>query len=104
MPPCEPNTLAFVLVKGPATRRSRPARDLKFGLIGRLQDRFLETIKVSCSSVQDDHPEGSEMEMAEENPATPALVPDGGLPEEAQPVENEGAPDPEGGSLSNASS
>ena len=38
------------------------------------------------------------------HPAAPALVPDGGLPEEAQPVENEGAPDPEGGTLSNASS
>ncbi|RVW83370.1 hypothetical protein CK203_038878 [Vitis vinifera] len=49
LPPYEPSSLAFVPVKGPATRRSRPARDLKFGLIGRLQDRFLETIEVSCS-------------------------------------------------------
>ncbi|RVX10501.1 hypothetical protein CK203_016863 [Vitis vinifera] len=28
--------------------------------------------------MEDDHPEGSEVEMAEENPAAPALVPDGG--------------------------
>ncbi|RVW51168.1 hypothetical protein CK203_078077 [Vitis vinifera] len=75
--------LAFIPVKGPATRRSRPACDLKSGLVGRLQDRFLETIEVSCSSVQDDHPEGSEVEMAEENPAAPVLVPDG----EGSPVD-----------------
>ncbi|RVW25988.1 hypothetical protein CK203_098055 [Vitis vinifera] len=59
--------------------------------------------QVSCSSVQDDHPEGSEVEMAEENPAAPALVPDGGSPEETQPAKNDGAPDPEEESLSNAS-
>ncbi|RVW85640.1 hypothetical protein CK203_037575 [Vitis vinifera] len=58
----------------PATRRSRPTRDLKSGLIGRLQDRFLETIEVNCSSVQEDHHEGSETEMAEENPTSPVLV------------------------------
>ena len=79
-------------------------RDLKSGLIGRLQDRFLETIEVSCSSVQEDHPVGSETEMAEQNPATPVLVLDGGSPRETQPVENEGAPDPNEESLSNASS
>ena len=91
LPYCEPSPLAFIPVKGPATRRSRPACDLKSGLIGRLQDCFLETIEVSCSSVQDDHPEGSETEMAEENPTTPTLVPEGGSPVEAQPAENEGA-------------
>ena len=94
MPPCEPSSLAFVPVKGSATRRSRPARDLKSGLIGRLQDRFLETIEVSCSSVQEDHHEGSETEMAEENPTAPVLVPDEGSPGETQPAENDGAPDP----------
>ena len=91
-------------MKGPATRRSRLARDLKSGLIGRLQDRFLETIEVSCSSAQEDHPEGSETEMAEDNPAAPVLVPDGGSPGESQLAENDGAPDPEKESLSNASS
>ena len=84
LPLCEPSPLAFVPVKGSATWRSRPARDLKSGLVGRLQDRFLETIEVSCSSVQDDYPEGSEVEMAEENPAATALVPDGDSPGEAQ--------------------
>ncbi|RVW51198.1 hypothetical protein CK203_084672 [Vitis vinifera] len=57
LPPCEPSPLAFCTGEGPATRRSRPAHDLKSGLVGRFQDRFLETIEVSCLSVQDDHPE-----------------------------------------------
>ena len=104
LPPCGPNPLALVPVKGPVTRRSCLARDLKSGLIGWLPDRFLETIEVSCSSVQEDHPEGSEMEMAEENPAPPVLVPDGGSPRETQSAKNDGAPDPEKESLSNASS
>ena len=59
LPPCGPNTLALVPGKGPARRRSRPTRDLKSGLIRRLQNRFLETLEVSCSSIQDDHPEES---------------------------------------------
>ncbi|KAL6342419.1 hypothetical protein AAG906_009092 [Vitis piasezkii] len=38
-------------------------------------------IQVSCSSIQEDHPEGSETEMAEENPTAPVLVSDeGGSP------------------------
>ena len=85
LPPCEPSLLAFAPAKGPATRRSRPARDLKYDLIGRLQDRFLETIEVSCSSVQ-------------------VVVPNGGSPRETHPTENDGAPDPEEESLPNASS
>ncbi|RVW54573.1 hypothetical protein CK203_071397 [Vitis vinifera] len=52
LPPCEPSPLAFVPVKGPTSRRSRPTRDLKSGLVGRLQERFLETIEVSCSSAR----------------------------------------------------
>ena len=104
LPSCKLGALALVPVKGPATMRSRPARDLKSGLIGRLQDRFLETIEVSCSSVQEDHLEGSETKMAEETPAAPVLVSDGGSLGETHPVENEGAPYPEEKSLSNASS
>ncbi|RVW62162.1 hypothetical protein CK203_062582 [Vitis vinifera] len=50
LPPCEPSPLAFVPVKG----------QLQGGLVQ-----------------PDDHPEGSEVEMVEENPAAPALVPDG---------------------------
>ena len=104
LPPCELRPLALVPVKGPATRRSRPARDLKSGLIERLQDRFLETIEVSCLSVQEDHPEGSETEMAEKIPVAPVLVPNGGSPGKTQSAKNDGAPDPEKESLSNASS
>ena len=103
LPPCGPSPIPLVPVKGPARRRSRPARDLKFGLIGRLQERFLETIEVSCSSVQDDHPEESEAEMAAEKPPVPVVVLDGGSPEATQPAETDGAPDPEEESLSNAS-
>ncbi|RVW36796.1 hypothetical protein CK203_103354 [Vitis vinifera] len=80
LPPYEPGSLALVLVKGPATRRSRPARDLKSGINGRLQDILLETIEVSCSSAQEDHPEESETEMAEDNPTARVLVPDEGSP------------------------
>ena len=80
-------------VKGPATRRSCPACDLKSGISGRLQDILLETIKVRCSSAQEDHPEESETEMAEENPTDPVLVPDEGSPEEIQPTVNDGGPD-----------
>ncbi|RVW19456.1 hypothetical protein CK203_114602 [Vitis vinifera] len=35
LPPCRPSPLDLVLVKGPARRRSRLARDLKSGLLGR---------------------------------------------------------------------
>ena len=77
-------------------------RDLKSGLIGRLQDHFLEAIEVSCSSVQEDHPEGSKTEMAEANPTAPVVAPDRGSPGETQPTENNGAPDPGEESLPNA--
>ncbi|RVW60443.1 hypothetical protein CK203_105723 [Vitis vinifera] len=74
--------LAEEATSGPATRRSRPTRDLKSGISGRLHDRLLETIEVSCSSAQENHPEGSETEMTEDNPTDPVLVPDEGSPEE----------------------
>ncbi|KAL6313421.1 hypothetical protein AAG906_003693 [Vitis piasezkii] len=41
-PSDDPNRLALVLVKGPPSKRSRSARNLKSGLIGRLQDRLQE--------------------------------------------------------------
>ena len=103
LPPYEPSPLAFISVKRPAIRRSRPARDLKSGLIGRLQDRFLEAIEVSYSFVQEDHPEGSETEMVVENPTASVVVLDGGSPGETQLAENDGAPDPGEESLPNAS-
>ena len=84
LPHFEPSSLALVSVKGPATGRSRPARDLTTDISGRIQDRLLETIEVSCSSAQENHPEGSETEMTEDNPTDPVLVPDEGSPEEIQ--------------------
>ena len=104
LPPDEPSPLALVPVKGPASRRPSSVQNLKSGLLGRLQDRFQETIEVNCSSVQDDHPKGSETEMATEIPTVPMVVPDEGTPGETQPAENEGAPDPGEELLSNASS
>ena len=50
LPPCESSSLALIPVKGLAAGRSCPARDLKSGISGRLQDRLLETIEVNCSS------------------------------------------------------
>ena len=50
LPPCEASSLALVPMKGLAAGRSHPTCDLKSGISGRLQDRLLETIKVSCSS------------------------------------------------------
>ena len=94
LPPCELSSLALVPVKGLAAGRSRPARDLRSGISGRLQDRLLETIEVSCSSAQEDHPEESETEMAEENPTDPVPVMDEGSPEEIQSAVNDGGPDP----------
>ncbi|XP_034708908.1 uncharacterized protein LOC117931950 [Vitis riparia] len=94
LPLREPSSLALVPVKGPAAGRSRLARDLKSCISGQLQDCLLETIEVSCSSAQEDHPEGSETKMGEENPTDPVLVPDEGSPEEIQPAMNDGGPDP----------
>ncbi|RVX09862.1 hypothetical protein CK203_012803 [Vitis vinifera] len=42
--------------------------------------------------------------MTTETPIVPVVVPNGDAPGETQPAENEGAPDPEEESLSNASS
>ena len=58
LPPCEASSLTLVPVKGPAARRSRPTSDLKSGISGRLQDRLLEAIEVSCSSAREGYPEG----------------------------------------------
>ena len=86
LPSVRPNLPALLLVKGPASRRLSLARNLKSGLIGWLQDRFQETLEVSCSSVQDDHPDGGETEMAIETPAVLVVVPDEGTPGETQPA------------------
>ncbi|RVX07004.1 hypothetical protein CK203_030448 [Vitis vinifera] len=55
LPPCESSSLALVPVKGLAAGRSRPARDLKSGISGRLQDRLLKPSK-SATHPPKDHP------------------------------------------------
>ena len=84
--------------------KSRPARDLKSGISGRLQDRLLETIEVSCSSAQEGYPEGRQTEIVEENPTDPVVVSDEGSPKEIQPAMNDGGPAPGEESHHNASS
>ena len=86
LPHCEPSPLALVPVKEPVVRRSHPARDLKSGISGRLQDRLRETIEVSCPFAQEGYPEGHQMEIAREDPSDPVLVPDEGSPEDIQPA------------------
>ncbi|RVW13117.1 hypothetical protein CK203_108697, partial [Vitis vinifera] len=76
---CEPGPLALVLVKGPPSKRSRSARNLRSGLIGRLR---LQEIEVSCSSAQDAHPEEGEVGMTTETPVVPVAVPDENAPGE----------------------
>ena len=76
LPTGESSRLALVPVKGSATGRSRSARDLTINIIGRLQDRLLETIEVNCSSAREGHPEGHHTEIAGENPSDPMLVQD----------------------------
>ncbi|RVW60679.1 hypothetical protein CK203_048884 [Vitis vinifera] len=61
-------------------------------------------IEVSCSSAQDAHPEGSEVEMATETSIVPVVVPDEDAPGETHPAENVEAPNPEEESPSVASS
>ncbi|KAL6313221.1 hypothetical protein AAG906_016835 [Vitis piasezkii] len=82
-PSDDPDRLTLVLVKGPPSKRPRSARNLRSGLIGRLQDRQQE-IEVSCSSAHDAHP--------------------GDAPRETHPAENVEAPRPEQESPSVASS
>ncbi|RVX17897.1 hypothetical protein CK203_004403 [Vitis vinifera] len=102
-PSDDPDRLALVLVKGPPSKRSRSARNLRSGLIGRLQDRQQE-IEVSCSSAYNTHPEGGEVEMATETPGVPVMVPDEVAPGETHPTVNVEAPNPEQESPSVASS
>ena len=56
-PSDDPDRLALVLVKGQPSKRPRSARNLRSGLLERLQDRQQE-IEVSCSSAHDTHPGG----------------------------------------------
>ncbi|KAL6334837.1 hypothetical protein AAG906_022826 [Vitis piasezkii] len=102
-PSDDPDRLALVPVKGPPPKKPRSARNLKSGLIGRLQERQQE-IEVSCASAHDAHPEGGEVEMATETPAAPVIILDEDAPGETHPVENVEVPNPEQESPSVASS
>ncbi|RVW72265.1 Brassinosteroid LRR receptor kinase BRL3 [Vitis vinifera] len=73
-PSDDPDRLALVLVTGPPSKKPRSVRNLRSGLLGRLQERQQE-IEVSCSSAHDAHPEGGEVEMVTETPAVPVVVP-----------------------------
>ena len=88
---------------GPPSKRPRSARNLRSGLLGRLQDRQQE-IEVSCSSAHDARPEGGEVEMVTETPAVPVMVPAEVAPGETHPVVNVEAPNPEQESPSVSSS
>ncbi|RVX18332.1 hypothetical protein CK203_006620 [Vitis vinifera] len=101
LPPCEPSPLAFVPVKGLASRRSRLARDLKSGLIGRLR---IVSWKPSKSAARPSRMIIRRVvrEMVEENPAAPGWS-RMGVTWRDPAGENEG-PRPGGGVASNASS
>ncbi|RVX13866.1 hypothetical protein CK203_010325 [Vitis vinifera] len=73
-PSDDPDRLALVPVTGPSSKKPRSVRNLRSGLLGRLQERQQE-IEVSCSSAHDAHPEGGEVEMVTEIPAVPVVVP-----------------------------
>ncbi|RVW83278.1 hypothetical protein CK203_039653 [Vitis vinifera] len=90
-PSDDPDHLDLVPVEGLPSKRPRSARNLRSGLIGRLQDRQQE-IEVSCASAQDAHPEGGEVEMTTEIPAVPVMVPDEVTPWETHPAVNVEAP------------
>ena len=102
-PSDDPDRLALVLVKGPLSKRPRSVRNLRSGLMGRLQDRQLE-IEVSCSSAYVAHPEEGEVEMVTETPTVPMIVLDEVAPGETHPVVNVEAPNPEQESPSVSSS
>ncbi|RVW72783.1 hypothetical protein CK203_049195 [Vitis vinifera] len=78
-PSDDPDRLAIVLVKGPPPKKPRSTRDLRSGLLGRLQERQQE-IEVSCASAHDAHPDGGEVEMATETSAAPEEPADDAAP------------------------
>ncbi|RVW28056.1 hypothetical protein CK203_097964 [Vitis vinifera] len=54
-----PDRLAIIPVKGPPSKKPRSTRNLRSGLLGRLEERQQE-IEVSCASAHDAHPDGGE--------------------------------------------
>ncbi|RVW72061.1 hypothetical protein CK203_054048 [Vitis vinifera] len=89
--------------EGVSYKEVASARDLKSGLIGQLQDRFLETIEVSCSSVQEDYRRVARRRWPNRT-QSPRCWSRWGFTRRDPTSRNEGAPDPEEESLSNASS
>ena len=102
-PSDNPDRLALVLAKGPPLKKPCSVRNLRYGLLGRLQDRQQE-IEVSCASAHDAHPEGGEVEMATEVPVGPVIILNEDAPGKTHPAENVEAPRPEQKSHSVASS
>ena len=115
-PSDDPDRLALVLVTGPPSKKPRSVRNLRSGLLGRLQE-WQQEIEVSCTFAHDAHPEGGEVEMVTETAAVPTEVPAevasgevhpaGNVevaPEDAHPAVNVEVPNPEQESSSLASS
>ncbi|RVW78099.1 hypothetical protein CK203_049732 [Vitis vinifera] len=86
-PSDDPDWLALVLVTGPPSKKPRSVRNLRSGLLGRLQERQ-QKIEVSCSSAHDAHPEGGKVEMVTETPTVPVVVPTEVAPGEVHPAAN----------------
>ena len=89
-----------IFLKSP--KKSRSTRDLRSGLLGRLQERQQE-IEISCASAHDAHPDGGEVEMATETSAAPAILPAEDASGHMCPDEDVGVPIP-GQELPSASS
>ena len=92
---------------GPPSKKPRSVRNLRSGLLGRLQE-WQQEIEVSCTFAHDAHPEGGEVEMVTETSAVPTAVPaevasgevhpSGNVEvalEDAHPAVNVEAPNPE---------
>ncbi|RVX21476.1 hypothetical protein CK203_002110 [Vitis vinifera] len=89
----DPDRLAIVPVKGPPSKKPRSTRDLRSGLLGRLEKRQQE-IEVSCASAHDAHPDGGEVEMATETSAAPVIIPAEDVSGHMRPDEDVEVPDP----------
>ncbi|KAL6319257.1 hypothetical protein AAG906_013931 [Vitis piasezkii] len=92
-PSDDPDRLAIIPVKGPSPKKPRLTRNLRSGLLGRLQERQQE-IEVSCASAHDAHPDGGEVEMATETSAAPAIIPAEDASGKTRPVEDVEVPNP----------
>ncbi|RVW76677.1 hypothetical protein CK203_047519 [Vitis vinifera] len=89
----DPDRLAIVPVKGPPSKKPRSTRNLRSGLLGRLQERQQE-IEVSCASAHDAHPDGGEVEMATETSAAPVIIPAEDVSGQMRPDEDVEVPNP----------